>query len=71
VPNQVAALMDGEFLDKLNLICPAGVSILYEIAEIAQRVTCADSTKEFCRMFGKATCLTCEEAATRDEEEVT
>ncbi|TVU36138.1 hypothetical protein EJB05_18054, partial [Eragrostis curvula] len=53
VPDEIAALMDGEFLDKLALIRPAGVSVLHEIA---QRVVRADCTKDFLRAFANAPC---------------
>ncbi|GJM92153.1 hypothetical protein PR202_ga08588 [Eleusine coracana subsp. coracana] len=54
VPEEIAALVDAEFLDEqLHLICPAGVSVLHEIA---QRVVRADGTKEFLRAFANAPC---------------
>ncbi|GJM92265.1 hypothetical protein PR202_ga08716 [Eleusine coracana subsp. coracana] len=54
VPEEIAALVDGEFLDEqVDLICPAGVSVLHEIA---QRVVRADGTKEFLRAFANAPC---------------
>jgi exocyst complex component 7 len=52
-PEEVAALVDGEFLDDLHLVCPAGVTVLHEIA---QRVIRADGTKEFIRAFADAPC---------------
>ncbi|GJM92268.1 hypothetical protein PR202_ga08719 [Eleusine coracana subsp. coracana] len=51
--DEVAILMDGEFLDEIDLICPAGVSVLHEIA---QRVIRAGGTEEFLQAFATAPC---------------
>ncbi|XP_062228962.1 exocyst complex component EXO70A1-like [Phragmites australis] len=53
VPDDVATLLDDEFLDELNLICPAGVSVLHEIA---LRVIRSGCTKELLRAFSNAPC---------------
>ncbi|XP_062207821.1 exocyst complex component EXO70A1-like [Phragmites australis] len=53
VPDEVAALLDGEFLDELDLICPAGVSVLHEIV---LRVIRAGCTKDLLRAFANAPC---------------
>lgn len=53
IPDEVAALFDGEFLDKLDLICPASVSVLHEIAH---RVIRAGYTEELLQAFTNAPC---------------
>ncbi|KAK3162768.1 hypothetical protein QOZ80_1BG0093490 [Eleusine coracana subsp. coracana] len=50
---RAAALMDDELLDKIDLICPAGVSVFHEIA---QRVIRAGGTVEFLQAFANAPC---------------
>ncbi|OEL38539.1 hypothetical protein BAE44_0000441 [Dichanthelium oligosanthes] len=53
-PDEVAALLDdGESWDELDLICPAGVSLLHAIALRVNRAGC---TMELFRAFSKAPC---------------
>lgn len=49
----VADVRNGEFLDKIDLVCPNGVSVLHEIAE---RVIRAGRTAEFLQAFSNAPC---------------
>ncbi|KAK3162764.1 hypothetical protein QOZ80_1BG0093440 [Eleusine coracana subsp. coracana] len=51
--DEVAVLMDGEFLDEINLICPAGVFVVHEIA---QRVIRAGGGEKFIKAFANAPC---------------
>jgi exocyst complex component 7 len=53
VPHEVAALLDTEVWDDLDLICPAGVSVLHEIA---LRVVRAGCTEVLFRAFANAPC---------------
>lgn len=53
VPHEVAALLDAEVWDDLDLICPAGVSVLHEIA---LRVVRAGCTEVLFRAFANAPC---------------
>ncbi|KAL6840358.1 hypothetical protein ACP4OV_030168 [Aristida adscensionis] len=52
-PGEVDALLEGAFLDELDLIRPAAVSVLHEIA---LRVTRAGFSKELLRAFANAPC---------------
>lgn len=53
VPDEVAALLDGECWDELDLVRPAGVSVLHEIA---MRMVRAGCTEELVRAFPNAPC---------------
>ena len=53
VPDEVAALLEGEVWDELHLVRPAGVSVLHEIALRMVRAGC---TKELFRAFPNAPC---------------
>nr|CAB3475151.1 unnamed protein product [Digitaria exilis] len=53
VPDEVAALLEGEVWDELDLVRPAGVSVLHEIAIRIIRSGC---TNEFFRAFANAPC---------------
>nr|CAB3479168.1 unnamed protein product [Digitaria exilis] len=53
VPDEVAALLEGEVWDELDLVRPAGVSVLHEIAI---RIIRAGCTKELFRAFANAPC---------------
>ncbi|CAL4946064.1 unnamed protein product [Urochloa decumbens] len=53
VPDEVAALLESEVWDDLDLVRPAGVSVLHEIALRMVRAGC---TKELSRAFANAPC---------------
>ncbi|PUZ53413.1 hypothetical protein GQ55_5G051000 [Panicum hallii var. hallii] len=53
VPDEVAALLEGEVWDELDLVRPVGVSVLHEIALRMVRAGC---TKELFRAFANAPC---------------
>ncbi|RCV28642.1 hypothetical protein SETIT_5G419600v2 [Setaria italica] len=53
VPDKVAALLESEVWDELDLVRPAGVSVLHEIALRMVRAGC---TKELFRAFANAPC---------------
>ncbi|XP_066310521.1 exocyst complex component EXO70A1-like [Miscanthus floridulus] len=53
VPDEVAALLDAEVWDDLDLICSPGVSVLHEIA---LRIVRAGHTEELFRAFANAPC---------------
>ncbi|WVZ67757.1 hypothetical protein U9M48_016797 [Paspalum notatum var. saurae] len=53
VPDEVAALLDGECWDELDLVRPAGVAVLHEIALRMVRAGCA---MELSRAFVNAPC---------------
>jgi len=53
VPDEVAALLEGEVWDELHLVRPAGVSVLHEIALRMVRAGC---TKDLFRAFPNAPC---------------
>ncbi|KAJ1286703.1 hypothetical protein BS78_03G372000 [Paspalum vaginatum] len=53
VPDEIAALLDGERWDELDLVRPAGVSVLHEIALRMVRAGCA---MELSQAFANAPC---------------
>ncbi|OEL33643.1 Exocyst complex component EXO70A1 [Dichanthelium oligosanthes] len=53
VPDEVTALLEGEVWDELDLVRPAGVSVLHEIALRMVRAGC---TEELFRAFANAPC---------------
>jgi len=52
-PDVATVIVDGAFSDELDLICPASLSVLHEIA---LRVIRAGYTKELLQTFTKASC---------------
>jgi hypothetical protein len=53
VPDEVAALLESEVWNELDLVRPAGVSVLHEIALRMVRAGC---TQELVRAFANAPC---------------
>jgi len=53
VPDEIAVLLEADVWDGLDLICPAGVSVLHEIA---LRIVRAGCTEELFRAFANAPC---------------